>query len=107
MRTLTHTARTDLAWFLGQSRPRRLRMMREFAEQEIVIPDGPSRRGKWGRGPGITRRFVRLLGRRGRFVERSGPFMLCRERQVASDTGHAHVCSRSRVEMPISSRRGI
>lgn len=31
----------DIAWFLGQSKPRRLRSMREFAEQEIVIPSGP------------------------------------------------------------------
>src|SRR5690242_9240513 len=31
----------DLTWFIRQARPRRLRSMREFAEQEIVIPDGP------------------------------------------------------------------
>src|SRR6187397_1637772 len=41
MHTLTQIVRTDLRWFLGQSRPRRLRTMREFAEQEIIIPDGP------------------------------------------------------------------
>jgi hypothetical protein len=36
-----HPAQADLRWFLGQSRPRRLRTMRQFAEQEIVIPEGP------------------------------------------------------------------
>ncbi len=32
---------TDLQWFLAEARPRRLRTMRQFAEEEIVIPDGP------------------------------------------------------------------
>jgi hypothetical protein len=32
---------SDLRWFLGQARPRRLRSMRQFAEEEIIIPDGP------------------------------------------------------------------
>lgn len=41
MHTLTSTIQSELSWFLGQSRPPRLRTMREFAEQEIVIPDGP------------------------------------------------------------------
>ena len=36
-----HPAQADLRWFLGQARPRRLRTMRQFAEQEIVIPEGP------------------------------------------------------------------
>ena len=36
-----HPTLADLAWFLGQARPRRIRSMRVFAEQEIVIPDGP------------------------------------------------------------------
>ncbi len=35
------TAQGDMLWFLGQARPRRLRTMRQFAEDEIVIPDGP------------------------------------------------------------------
>ena len=39
--TSQHPTRSDLAWFLNQARPRRLRSMRDFAEQEIVIPDGP------------------------------------------------------------------
>src|SRR6185503_16254118 len=40
-------------WFLAQARPRRLRTMREFAESEIVIPDGPfvGRRFKCYRQP--------------------------------------------------------
>lgn len=33
--------RADLAWCLRHARAPRLRTMREFAEQEIVIPDGP------------------------------------------------------------------
>lgn len=46
-------AQTDLLWFLGQARPRRLRTMRQFAEQEIVIPDGPyeGRRFRCNRQP--------------------------------------------------------
>jgi hypothetical protein len=38
-----HRANTlsELRWFLSRARPPRLRTMREFAEQEIVIPDGP------------------------------------------------------------------
>jgi phage terminase large subunit GpA-like protein len=48
-----HPTRTDLAWFLRQARTRRLRTMREFAEQEIVIPDGPyaGRRFRCSRQP--------------------------------------------------------
>ena len=38
---LNHPTRDDLHWFLFQSRPRRLRTMRAFAEAEIIIPDGP------------------------------------------------------------------
>jgi len=33
--------RDDLRWFLQHARPRRVRSLRHFAEQEIVIPDGP------------------------------------------------------------------
>ena len=36
-----HPTKIDLQWFLRQARPRRMRSMREFAEREIVIPDGP------------------------------------------------------------------
>lgn len=36
-----HPVREELGWFLRQSRPARVRTMRQFAEQEIVIPDGP------------------------------------------------------------------
>ncbi|MCC7336838.1 MAG: phage terminase large subunit family protein [Pirellulaceae bacterium] len=35
------TALQDLRWFLEQSKPRRLRTMRQFAEDEIVLPSGP------------------------------------------------------------------
>jgi hypothetical protein len=35
------TQQTDLQWFLAEARPRRLRTMRQFAEEEIIIPDGP------------------------------------------------------------------
>lgn len=36
-----HPTRADLRYFLAQARPRVLRTMRAFAEQEIIIPDGP------------------------------------------------------------------
>jgi phage terminase large subunit GpA-like protein len=36
-----HPTRADLRWFLAQARPRRVRSMRQFAEAEVVIPDGP------------------------------------------------------------------
>lgn len=36
-----HPIHADLSWFLAQSRPQRLRTMREFAEAEIIIPSGP------------------------------------------------------------------
>ena len=36
-----HPTQHDLRWFLSQARPRRLRTMRRFAEEEIVIPEGP------------------------------------------------------------------
>ncbi|KAA5541898.1 hypothetical protein FYK55_17020 [Roseiconus nitratireducens] len=39
--TIASPAQQDLHWFLAQSRPRKRRSMREFAEREIVIPDGP------------------------------------------------------------------
>ena len=44
---------SELKWFLSQARPRRLRSMRQFAEQEIVIPDGPfaDRRFRCARQP--------------------------------------------------------
>jgi phage terminase large subunit GpA-like protein len=32
--------RAEAAWFLRQARPPRLRTMRQFAEEEVVIPDG-------------------------------------------------------------------
>ena len=35
------TALQDMRWFLEQSKPRRLRTMRRFAEDEIVLPSGP------------------------------------------------------------------
>jgi phage terminase large subunit GpA-like protein len=38
---LAHPTGEDLRWLLAQSRSRRLRSMRKFAEEEIVIPDGP------------------------------------------------------------------
>jgi phage terminase large subunit GpA-like protein len=52
-KALNHPTRDDLAWFLRQARSRRLRSMREFAEQEIVIPDGPfaGRRFRCARQP--------------------------------------------------------
>lgn len=37
----THPTLNDMRWFLRQARPRRMRSMRAFAEQEIIIPDGP------------------------------------------------------------------
>jgi phage terminase large subunit GpA-like protein len=44
---------TDLQWFLAEARPRRLRSMRQFAEEEIIIPDGPfvGRRFRCARQP--------------------------------------------------------
>jgi phage terminase large subunit GpA-like protein len=39
--TAQHPTHGDMRWFLQQSRPLRLRLMREFAEAEIVIPSGP------------------------------------------------------------------
>lgn len=64
-------AHKELRWFLRQSRAPRLRTLREFAEQEIVIPEGPyrGRRFRCGRQPycglwfdavssGLWRRFV-------------------------------------------------
>lgn len=41
MKQINAILQEDFSWFLAQSRPPRLRTMREFAEQEIVIPDGP------------------------------------------------------------------
>ena len=32
---------SELSRFLRQARPQPLRSMRQFAEQEIIIPDGP------------------------------------------------------------------
>ena len=51
--TSRHQTREDLLWFLRQSRPRRLRSMRQFAEEEIVIPSGPfiGRRFRCARQP--------------------------------------------------------
>ena len=49
----THPLSDDLRWFLGQCRPRRLRSMRQFAEEEIVVPSGPyaGRRFRCARQP--------------------------------------------------------
>ncbi len=51
--TSPHPTQADLVWFLSQARPRRLRSMSDFAEQEIVIPDGPfsGRRFRCARQP--------------------------------------------------------
>ncbi|MFQ5668331.1 MAG: terminase gpA endonuclease subunit [Candidatus Binatia bacterium] len=48
-----HPTRRDLELFLAQARPRPLRSMRAFAEEEIVIPDGPyaGRRFRCSRQP--------------------------------------------------------
>ena len=48
-----HQTRRDLESFLAQARPRALRTMRAFAEEEIVIPDGPyeGRRFRCSRQP--------------------------------------------------------
>src|SRR5450432_2600087 len=50
---LQQNLRTDLAWFLERAKAPRLRSMREFAEAEIVIPDGPfaGRRFRCSRQP--------------------------------------------------------
>src|ERR1035441_7498543 len=44
---------SDLHWYLQQARARRLRMMRQFAEEEIIIPGGPfdGRRFRCSRQP--------------------------------------------------------
>jgi len=43
----------DLQWFLNRARPSRRRSLRQFAEQEIVVPDGPyaGRRFRCSRQP--------------------------------------------------------
>ncbi|MCA9055159.1 MAG: phage terminase large subunit family protein [Planctomycetaceae bacterium] len=41
MVALTSNTRDELNRFLGRSRSRRVRSPREFAEQELVLPDGP------------------------------------------------------------------
>lgn len=48
-----HPTHHDLSTFLAQARPRPLRTMRTFAEEEIVIPDGPyvGRRFRCSRQP--------------------------------------------------------
>ena len=38
---LSPTTERELHWFLSRARPARVRTLREFAESEIVIPDGP------------------------------------------------------------------
>jgi len=45
--------REDLLWLLSQARPKRPRSMRQFAEEEIVIPSGPvaGRRFRCARQP--------------------------------------------------------
>ena len=52
-RPLPARVREDLAWFLAQARPRRIRTMRRFAEDEVVLPDGPfaGRRFRCARQP--------------------------------------------------------
>jgi phage terminase large subunit GpA-like protein len=49
-------AKNELLWFLSRSRARTVRSMREFAESEVVIPDGPfqGRRFKCDRQPYTT-----------------------------------------------------
>ena len=48
-----HPTRRDLESFLAKARPRPLRTMRTFAEEEIIIPDGPfaGRRFRCSRQP--------------------------------------------------------
>ena len=48
-----HPIRDEVLWLLEHSRPRRLRSMRQFAEDEIVIPAGPfsGRRFRCARQP--------------------------------------------------------
>jgi phage terminase large subunit GpA-like protein len=41
MSLLAPLIQRELSWFLRQSRPQTTRSMRDFAEQEIIIPDGP------------------------------------------------------------------
>lgn len=44
---------SDLDWFLGRAKTPRLRSMRQFAEEEVIIPDGPfaGRRFRCSRQP--------------------------------------------------------
>jgi phage terminase large subunit GpA-like protein len=51
--TAKHRTGEDLKWFLAQARPRRLRSMRQFAEEEVVVPSGPhaGRRYRCSRQP--------------------------------------------------------
>src|SRR6476659_4446437 len=51
--TAHHPTHEDLSWFLRQARSPRLRTMRQFAEEEIVIPSGPftGRRFRCSRQP--------------------------------------------------------
>ncbi len=70
-----HPLRQDLHWFLDQCRPRRLRSMRRFAEEEIVIPSGPyeGRRFRCDRQPYTGLWFDAIdSGRWNRFVA-TGP----------------------------------
>jgi phage terminase large subunit GpA-like protein len=39
--TCQQNTSAELNWFLDSAQPRRVRTMRQFAEQEIIIPDGP------------------------------------------------------------------
>ncbi len=50
---MTQTLQSDLRWLLAQARPRQLRPMRQFAEEEIIIPAGPftGRRFRCARQP--------------------------------------------------------
>jgi phage terminase large subunit GpA-like protein len=41
MQLMSTTTVSELCWMLERARPARLRSMRRFAEEEIVIPDGP------------------------------------------------------------------
>ncbi len=41
MELIKASALTDVKGFLSEARPRKLRSMRQFAEEEIVLPSGP------------------------------------------------------------------
>ncbi len=53
MTTSVDNVREELQWFLDRARAAKRRTMREFAEEEVVIPDGPfsGRRFRCSRQP--------------------------------------------------------